>query len=79
MCSSALEKMVKNVDLNNSGKIDFSEFVAATMSDEKLMDDRCLRHSFDYFDTDNTGKISVDNLKEALDINDDAKIKEIIK
>ena len=79
MSCKDLKALYNGIDMNKSGKIDFSEFVAATLSQEKLMDDKKLRRTFDYFDTDSTGKISVANLKEALDINNDAKIKEIIK
>ena len=54
------------VDTDNSGEIDFSEFVTATVNRNDLLSDEKLKMAFNYYDKDGSGDISIQELKEAL-------------
>mmetsp|Transcript_53700 Transcript_53700/g.166268 ORF Transcript_53700/g.166268 Transcript_53700/m.166268 type:complete len:530 (-) Transcript_53700:57-1646(-) len=51
---------------NKDGEIHYSEFLAALVSSRIAIHDGLLKDSFKRFDTDNTGFITVANLKEVL-------------
>lgn len=61
-----IQKIMNNVDSLGDGKIHYSEFLAATINVKDLLTDEHIVTLFDYFDTDNTGYISRENLKEAF-------------
>jgi calcium-dependent protein kinase len=48
------------VDTNNSGKIDFTEFIVAATSEEKLLNMSRLESAFGYFDIDRSGFITIE-------------------
>jgi calcium-dependent protein kinase len=60
------EAIITEMDSDNSGSIDYSEFIAATM-DRKLYNRReiCWR-AFSLFDRDGNGKISIQELAQVL-------------
>lgn len=63
------EKVVtafKALDYDNADEIHYSEFLAATASTRIAMHDDLLKLTFKRFDTDNSGFITVANLKEVL-------------
>lgn len=51
---------------SHSGSIDYEEFLAATLNSRKLENEEQLLKAFEHFDTDNSGTITRDELKEAL-------------
>ena len=53
------------VDIDNSGTIDYGEFVAATLHLNKIKREDHLFASFSYFDKDSSGYITLDELQEA--------------
>lgn len=65
------EKVIKNsiedlfllLDGANHGFIEYEEFLRACMDQTKLLCDEHLVYAFNFFDKDNTGKISVDKIK----------------
>ncbi|OMJ85650.1 hypothetical protein SteCoe_13002 [Stentor coeruleus] len=59
-------KIIAQVDVNQSGEIDYSEFVLATMNRQKLLSREKLESAFKAFDVDNSGTISADELKGIL-------------
>jgi len=61
-----VEKMFKQVDIDNSGFIDYSEFVVAAMNEKQLTTNDKLRAAFKMFDKDNSGVITPDEIKEVL-------------
>lgn len=61
-----LEEIFKNVDSNRSGNIDYSEFLAATIDKQLLMQRDVCWKAFRVFDLDGDGKLSKDELKELL-------------
>lgn len=62
--SSEVEKIMKQVDVNNSGFIDYSEFLMASAQKEVLLSKSNLDNAFRTFDSDGSGKISAVELKE---------------
>ena len=55
--SETLFEMLKAADTDNSGTIDYTEFLAATMDQRVFLRDDYLRTAFDMFDKDGSGKI----------------------
>jgi len=58
--------MFKAVDTDNSGFIDYSEFVVAATSQSQLTSQEKLRAAFKMFDKDGSGIISADEIREVL-------------
>ena len=56
------------VDVDNSGEIDFSEFVTATVNRNALLQDDKLRQAFRFYDKDDSGSISIDEIKDVLGV-----------
>ena len=61
-----VEKMFEAVDIDNSGFIDYSEFVIASMNEKQLLTNEKLQAAFRMFDKDNSGTISADEIKVVL-------------
>ncbi|VEU41030.1 unnamed protein product [Pseudo-nitzschia multistriata] len=55
-----------SVDLDGSGLIQYTEFLAATIEAQGAISEERLAEAFDRFDSDDSGHISVDNLAELL-------------
>lgn len=58
-----IEAIMKLVDVNNSGYIDYTEFIMATAGKESLLSIENLDSAFRAFDADRSGKISAKELK----------------
>lgn len=61
-----LEDIFKNVDTNGTGNIDYSEFLAATLDKQLLMQTDVCWEAFRVFDLDGDGKLSKDELAQLL-------------
>ena len=66
--SEQVELIFDLVDVDNSGAIDFSEFVTATVDRENLLSEAKLRQAFRYYDKDDGGSISLDEIKDVLGV-----------
>lgn len=55
------------IDSNNSGSIDYSEFISFTNEQQKLLSVENLKKTFKKLDLDNNGTLSIDELKKAFD------------
>jgi calcium-dependent protein kinase len=51
------------LDGANRGFVEYEEFLRACMSKEKLLSEENLIYAFNFFDKDNTGKISIAKIK----------------
>lgn len=58
------------IDSNNNGVIDYTEFIAACMYSQEYSQEKQIRQAFQYFDKDNSGAISKDELKQCLQSED---------
>jgi len=68
-------------DVDNSGTIDYGEFIAATMNLSKVEKEDNLFAAFNYFDKDGSGFITVDELQQACEEFgiQDAELEEMIR
>ena len=58
--------LIKEVDYHGNGKINYSEFLAACLDTKKILTESKIRAIFQQFDTDNSGKITADNIFYAM-------------
>ena len=64
--SEEVRKLMQKIDTNQSGEIDYTEFVVAAMSHKRMVSrDRLLR-AFEAFDLNKDGTISADELRAIL-------------
>ena len=61
-----IDKIFKNVDIDGSGSIDYSEWVVATIDKKKLLTNEKLDAAFTLFDKDDGGSISALEVKDVL-------------
>ncbi|WIA08867.1 hypothetical protein OEZ85_008288 [Tetradesmus obliquus] len=69
---SELQRIMENADVNGDGKVDYEEFLAATMHLGKLEREENLYRAFQFFDKDGSGYITIDELQTALKEHGDA-------
>ncbi|CAD8168988.1 unnamed protein product [Paramecium pentaurelia] len=58
-----VNKILHIIDLNQSGQVDFSEFLMASMNQEKLVSLERVKAAFKMFDANDDGKISKEELE----------------
>ena len=63
---SDLKRAMQVIDSNQNGLIDYSEFIAACLESHNYLKENHLRQAFSYFDKDNSGTISRDELRTCL-------------
>ena len=64
--SKHVDEMFQRIDLDNSGHIDFTEFCMASLDMDTLITPEKLRIVFDHIDTDKSGALSHNEIKEVL-------------
>jgi len=62
-----LDTLIKKIDLNNNGHIDYSEFVSATINRANILSQSKLEAAFNLFDVNKDGFLTIDEFKEILD------------
>lgn len=76
-------RWLSQADIDNSGSIDYGEFLAATLHLNKMDREENLIAAFSFFDKDGSGYITIDELQQACkefglgDVHLDDMIKEI--
>lgn len=58
--------MIQEVDFYGNGHINYNEFISATLSCQEVLSDELLWTLFKNFDIDDTGYISVQNLRDVF-------------
>jgi calcium-dependent protein kinase len=71
-----IDNIWNSLDFHQDGKINYTEFLAATISSIKFEKEEKLWSVFQYFDEDDDGFISGDSIINALKINNDLNIQE---
>ncbi|CAG9326197.1 unnamed protein product [Blepharisma stoltei] len=61
-----VDRIMKNVDTDGSGFIDYTEFIQATLNHEILFSKKNLEMAFRVFDKDGSGTITTDELRTML-------------
>ncbi|GAY66283.1 hypothetical protein CUMW_247520, partial [Citrus unshiu] len=77
LTESDIKQYMQAADIDGNGTIDYIEFITATMQRHKLERFEHLYKAFQYFDKDNSGYITVDELETAFkeyNMGDDATI-----
>jgi calcium-dependent protein kinase len=76
-----VEIIFKNIDGDNNGYIEYEEFVRAAIDKKSFLDENVLRFAFRYFDKDDSGEISFEEMQEIFEQNipDKAKMKQMLK
>ena len=64
--STEITELMKSMDMDGSGELDYEEFIAATLSVSKLRSEDNIQRAFAYFDKDDSGYITVDELKTVM-------------
>ena len=57
-----VENMIKSIDLDGNGVIDYHEFLNCTMNRDKILSKKNLEYAFKAFDKDGDGSISIDEI-----------------
>ena len=58
--------ILESTDLDANNHMDYSEFLLAAVNRKKLLSKRNLQSAFQFFDADNSGTITTDELKNIL-------------
>jgi calcium-dependent protein kinase len=66
MSDTQINEMIENLDYAGNGKINYSEFLAATVDVMTFVNDQKLRSVFSMFDTSNKGSITAADLHFAF-------------
>ena len=61
-----VDRIMKEADIDNSGTIDYNEFVMAATNRQKLLNKEKLENTFKIFDKDGNGSISKEEIKSLL-------------
>ena len=57
-----VREIYQKIDMDNDGYIQYEEFVRAAVSKEKFMGENVLKFAFRFFDKDNSGKVTFDEI-----------------
>ena len=76
-----IDEIYKNLDMDNNGYIGYEEFVRAAVNKEYFVKDNVLRFAFRYFDKDDSGEITIDEVEQmfAQSIPDKKKVHDTLK
>ncbi|CAN0847951.1 Calcium-dependent protein kinase 29 [Linum grandiflorum] len=81
LSEAEIRQLMDAADVDKNGTIDYVEFVTATMHRHRLEKEEHLFQAFQYFDKDNSGFITRDELRHAMSqygMGDEATIDEVI-
>jgi calcium-dependent protein kinase len=63
-----VDEIIRSVDTDNSGFIEFDEFIVAAINKNQLYSKENLMKAFNQFDRDSSGTISVDEIKNVIGV-----------
>ena len=67
-CKKAdIDALFALMDVDGNGELDYEEFIAATLCASKTQNEDNMERAFAYFDKDNSGFITIDELRKVID------------
>ena len=66
LSNEEMNDLFYKIDFNQDGKLNYTEFLAATVDKNKAVTQQNLKLAFHHFDVDNSGKITSENLLEVF-------------
>lgn len=81
LTESEVKQLMEAADADGNGTIDYEEFITATMHMNRMDREDHLYTTFQYFDKDNSGYITIEELEQALreyGMGDEKDIKKIV-
>ena len=81
---TTIKDIFNSIDTDKSGRIDYTEFIAATLDEKLYLQEQRLYEVFKTFDKDNTGRITIEEIMKVLKLENDnpeseEKVKQILK
>lgn len=73
MLEAEVRVLLTGVDLDGDGKVDYQEFIAATMKRNLFNKEQHLQNAFNYFDTKRQGVITLSDLEQFMGTPEQAK------
>jgi calcium-dependent protein kinase len=67
LAKEEIDRIMENIDYIKGGEIYYSDFLAATVSSKKIINEQMIWAVFKRFDIDNSGSITFENLREVFD------------
>ena len=67
---SAYNELMEGLDQDGNGVIDYSEFITGAIDKQAMLQKGNLKNAFDLIDSDNSGAITINELKNAFDSNE---------
>jgi len=64
--SDSIKEMVRAVDMDHNGTVEYSEFVAALLATQGKLVEEVIWHAFEVFDVNGDGQISLDELRSMM-------------
>ena len=61
-----MDQIFERIDIDNSGKIDYSEWIVATINKSSLLTPEKLKIAFEMIDLDGNGTINSNEIKEIV-------------
>ncbi|KRW98898.1 Protein kinase-like domain [Pseudocohnilembus persalinus] len=77
--SAHVERIMEMVDTNNSGVVDYTEFLMAAISREQMLSRQKIEMAFKMFDSDGNGQITREELQSLIGEIDDSFWKQILQ
>ena len=66
MNEQEIDNLIAEVDYQGTGKVNYSEFIAATLDIDLLVDEKKLLAVISQFDTDSSGYITKENIRYGM-------------
>lgn len=66
ICENTVNDIIKAIDNDNNGYIEYEEFLRSMLNKEKLLTEVNLKLAFDIFDSDQSGEICVNEIKHLI-------------
>ena len=61
-----VEELIKRIEENGLGRMDWNAFISCLMSQQMIMRDENLKEAFSFFDVNSQGFITVEDFKKAI-------------